>query len=100
VVHRLPEGFSLTNYQRKRMRPGDEGTEHLVYSDGLATVSVYVEMASADDNSLTGLSSMGAMNAYGAIVEGHQVVVVGEVPAVTVEMMAQSITSRRDGEND
>jgi len=99
VVHRLPEGFHLTNYQRKRMRPGGEGTEHLVYSDGLATVSVYVEMASADDNSLTGLSSMGAMNAYGAIVEGHQVVVVGEVPAVTVKMMAQSI-GRRDDAND
>lgn len=100
VVHRLPEGFSLTNYQRKRMRPDGKGTEHLVYSDGLATVSVYVEMASADDNPMTGLSSMGAMNAYGAIVEGHQAVVVGEVPAVTVEMMAQSIGSRRDGAND
>jgi sigma-E factor negative regulatory protein RseB len=100
VVQRLPDGFSLTNYQRKRMRPDGEGTEHLVYSDGLATVSVYVEMASADDNTLTGLSSMGAMNAYGAIVDGHQVVVVGEVPAVTVEMMAESIGSRRDGTHD
>jgi negative regulator of sigma E activity len=43
---------------------------------------------------------MGAMNAYGAIVDGHQVVVVGEVPAVTVEMMAESIGSRRDGTHD
>jgi sigma-E factor negative regulatory protein RseB len=100
VVHRLPDGFSLTNYQRKRMRPDGAGTEHLVFSDGLATVSVYVEMASADDNSLKGLSSMGAMNAYGAIVNGHQVVVVGEVPAVTVEMMARSVDARRDDTDD
>jgi sigma-E factor negative regulatory protein RseB len=100
VVQRLPDGFSLTHSQRKRMRPDGEGTLHLVYSDGLATVSVYVEMASADDNPLTGLSSMGAMNAYGAIVDGHQVVVVGEVPAVTVEMMARSIVVRRDGTHD
>ena len=99
-VRQLPEGFSLTNYQRKRMRPGGEGTEHLVYSDGLATVSVYVEMASADDNPLKGLSRMGAMNAYGTIVDGHQVVAVGEVPAVTVEMMARSIASRRDDPHD
>jgi sigma-E factor negative regulatory protein RseB len=99
-VRRLPEGFSLTNYQRKRMRPDGKGTEHLVYSDGLATVSVYVETASADDNPLTGLSRMGAMNAYGAIVDGHQVVVVGEVPEVTVEMMAHSIASRRDDAHD
>jgi sigma-E factor negative regulatory protein RseB len=100
VVHRLPDGFTLTHYQRKRMQPGGEGTEHLVYSDGLATVSVYVEMASADDDTLTGLSSMGAMNAYGTIVDGHQVVVVGEVPAVTVEMMARSIDGRGDGTHD
>jgi sigma-E factor negative regulatory protein RseB len=100
AVHRVPDGFRLTDYQRKRMRPDDEGTEHLVYSDGLATVSVYVEMATADDNSLTGLSSMGAMNAYGVVVNGHQVVAVGEVPAVTVEMMARSVDARRDDAHD
>jgi sigma-E factor negative regulatory protein RseB len=101
VVQRLPEGFTLTHYQRKHMRPGGESTDHMVYSDGLATVSVYVEVASADDNdTLTGLSRMGAMNAYGAMVGGRQVVVVGEVPAVTVEMMARSIGSRQDGAND
>ena len=100
AVQRLPDGFSLTNYQRKRMRPGSDGTEHLVYSDGLATVSIYVEMPSADDNSLKGLSSMGAMNAYGVQVDGHQVVAVGEVPAVTVEMMARSVTAREDQRHD
>jgi sigma-E factor negative regulatory protein RseB len=100
VVRRLPDGFRLTDHQRKRMGPGDASTEHLVYSDGLATVSVYVETASADDNSLRGLSSMGAMNAYGAVVNGHQVVAVGEVPAVTVEMMARSVEARRADAHD
>jgi sigma-E factor negative regulatory protein RseB len=100
VVKWLPEGFNLTYFQRKRMRPGGKGTEHMVYSDGLATVSVYVELASADDNTLKGLSSMGAMNTYGTVVGGHQVVVVGEVPAVTVETMARSIATRQDGAND
>ncbi len=100
VVKRLPEGFTLTSYQRKHMRPGGAGTEHMVYGDGLATVSVYVELASADDNILTGLSSMGAMNTYGIVVGGHQVMVVGEVPAVTVEMMAHSIATRQEAAND
>jgi hypothetical protein len=40
------------------------------------------------------------MNAFGAVVEGHQVVAVGEVPAVTVEMMAKSIGSRRVDAHD
>jgi sigma-E factor negative regulatory protein RseB len=72
----------------------------MVYSDGLATVSVYVELASADDNTLTGLSSMGAMNTYGIVLGGHQVMVVGEVPALTVKMMAHSIATRREAAND
>ncbi len=100
IVRRLPEGFELTNYQLKRMRPGSAATEHMVYSDGLATVSVYVETGTAEEDIFAGLSSMGAMNAYGAMVDGHQVTVVGEVPAVTVEMMARSVAMHSGGRND
>ena len=75
------------------MRPDSTGTEHLVFSDGLATVSVYVETVTGDSEPLGGLSSMGAVNAYGAVADGHQITVVGEVPAATVEMMARSTVS-------
>ncbi len=34
---------------------------------------------------------MGAVNAYGNMVERHQVTVVGEVPEITVRMIGQSI---------
>ena len=95
-VHWLPAGFRLMNYQRMHLQPDSEGTEHMVYSDGLATVSVYAEMTSADANAFTGLSSRGAMNAFGAVVEGHQITVVGEVPPVTVERMARSVDARQD----
>jgi len=91
TVSRLPSGFELTNFQLKRMHPGNGATEHMVYSDGLATVSVYVENGPADGDVITGLSGMGAMNAYGIRIDGHQVTVVGEVPAATVEMMARSV---------
>jgi sigma-E factor negative regulatory protein RseB len=89
-VQRLPGGFRMTDYQRRRMRPDSSGAEHLVFSDGLATVSVYVETVTGDSEPLGGLSSMGAVNAYGAVADGHQITVVGEVPAATVEMIARS----------
>lgn len=92
-VGRLPDGFSMTHYQRKRMQPDGQDTEHMVFSDGLATVSVYVESLASDNAGFTGLSGMGAMNAFGIIIDGHQITVVGEVPAVTVEMMARSVAS-------
>jgi sigma-E factor negative regulatory protein RseB len=100
IVRRLPAGFDMTNYQLKRMHADGDATEHMVYSDGLATVSVYVETGAAGEDAFTGSSSMGAMNAFGVVVDGYQVTVVGEVPAVTVEMMAASVTARAGVRDD
>jgi sigma-E factor negative regulatory protein RseB len=91
-VRQLPDGFKLTHIQEKRMREDAEAAEHMVFSDGLATVSVYVEKREHQDDSLNGLSSMGAMNAYGLMVDGYQVMVVGEVPPATVRMIAHSLS--------
>lgn len=100
IVRRLPAGFDMTNYQLKRMHADGDATEHMVYSDGIATVSVYVETGAGEADAFTGLSSMGAMNAFGVVADGHQVTVVGEVPAVTVEMMASSVTARAGARDD
>jgi sigma-E factor negative regulatory protein RseB len=40
---------------------------------------------------LQGGSQLGSMNAFGTQVDGHQVLVVGEVPAATVQHIAASI---------
>ena len=90
-VARLPAGFELTHFQHQRMRQDGAAAAHMVYSDGLATVSVYVEQLSAAGDAFSGLSTMGAVNAYGLQLDGHQVTVVGEVPPVTVEMIARSV---------
>jgi sigma-E factor negative regulatory protein RseB len=63
---------------------------HMVYSDGLASVSVFIETSQGTAKHLQGASSMGAVNAFGNAVDGHYVTVVGEVPAKTVQSMAQS----------
>lgn len=97
AVKRLPAGFELTDFQHKRMRKDGASVEHLVFSDGLATMSVYVEKLQSDDDAFQGLSSMGAMNAFGAVVEGYQVTVVGEVPPATVQMVASSVESTGPG---
>jgi sigma-E factor negative regulatory protein RseB len=92
VVKRLPAGFELTDFQRKRIRKDGASVEHMVFSDGLATMSVYVEKLGPDDKAFQGLSSMGAMNAFAAVVDDYQVTVIGEVPAVTVQMVASSVS--------
>jgi sigma-E factor negative regulatory protein RseB len=63
---------------------------HLVYSDGLASVSVFIEKKQVGGKHLQGAATMGAVNAFGNSVEDYFVTVVGEVPEKTVRSMAQS----------
>lgn len=86
----LPAGFQLAMHEVREFPGGSEPVEHFIYSDGLASVSVYVE-PNLDEEPFTGHSRMGALNAYGHQVDGHQVTVVGEVPAATVVRIAESI---------
>jgi sigma-E factor negative regulatory protein RseB len=95
TVTQLPAGFNMADSQRRRVRQGGEHAEHMVFTDGLATVSVYVEKMIANQKEFTGLSNMGAMNAYGAVLGDHQVTVVGEVPAATVQSVAHSVSRRQ-----
>ncbi len=86
----LPAGFALKMDKVQQLPGRSHPVRHLIYSDGLATVSVYIEPDSQADP-IEGALQMGAMNAYGRAFEGHQAIVVGEVPAATVEQMAQAL---------
>jgi len=101
TVNRLPEGFMLTQHTMRYSQPVViEKTNpsqkqladllHLVYSDGLASVSVFIEKNKGVGNHLQGVSTMGAINAFGNAVDGYFVTAVGEVPVRTVQSMAQS----------
>lgn len=92
AITQLPPGFSLG---AREWRGGGDApaAEHHLYTDGLATVSVYVEPSNSA-NGFAGTSSMGAVSAFGRVVEGHQTVVVGEVPVQTVRMIGRGIERR------
>lgn len=68
---------------------------HMVYSDGLAAVSVFIEPLEGRPAVRTGLASMGAINIYTREVANHIVTVVGEAPAVSVQRIADAVEYRR-----
>ena len=90
-IDQLPEGFVKVSHNRFTKAPSHPPTEHLVFSDGLATISVFVEKLDGTPPLLQGSSQMGSMNAFGTVVSGHQILVVGEVPAATVQRIAIAI---------
>lgn len=95
VVTRLPQGFEQVLHKRFTESSSSE-TEHIVFTDGLATVSVFLEKLQGAEPVLDGASRMGAMNAFGLVINDYQVMVVGEVPIATVEMIGSSMEFRQD----
>lgn len=83
--HNVPAGYQLKNYHLRDKAENMGTMEHFVFSDGLATVSVYIEAPSA--TGLNGEATLGAVNALGAQMNGHQLTIVGEVPVVTLKML-------------
>jgi sigma-E factor negative regulatory protein RseB len=95
IVGQLPPGFRRTE-QVRRLVPGKVfPVNHLVYWDGLASVSLFIEPVTAGMVPRVGGLSQGATNIQISIHDGHQVVVMGEVPAVTVAQFANSVTFRK-----
>jgi len=84
----LPPGFSPVMYDHWR-DAGGQPVEHFVLSDGLASVSVYVE--GDPQEGLQGSTHIGAVYAAGGRVADHQITVVGEVPLETVEAVLTGI---------
>lgn len=87
----LPEGFTLIAHQNRLRANNGAHIEQRVYSDGLSSVSVFIEKMRSQHSHFYGGSHMGAVNAFGSVIHAHFVTVVGEVPAVTVEKIGAAI---------
>ena len=87
----IPKGFQITGQTRKRMPMKNREVEHIILSDGLVTISVYIEKVDGE-NGFEGLSTMGGISAYGRLLVGHQVTVMGEAPAETVRQIAYAVS--------
>lgn len=88
----VPQGFQLKDNDIQAMATSDMPVGHLVYSDGLAMVSVFVEKLMPEEPPLQGYSARGAVNAFSRIANDHQVTVVGELPLTTVRRIAASVS--------
>jgi sigma-E factor negative regulatory protein RseB len=80
----------------KRRLGESRSAGQVVYSDGLAAVSVFIEsLEGRSDPVRPGLASMGAIHIYTREVANHVVTVVGEAPAASVQRIANSVEYSR-----
>lgn len=103
AVASLPAGF-------RRVQRGDgkqvhKPSSHLMFTDGLASVSVFIESAGTPPamsregtpRKANGPAQLGSASAYTAHIEGYRVTAVGEVPPATVKAIAEALRPDTDG---
>jgi len=94
-AHWVPDGFTMASSDIRNMPSSAKSVDTLMYSDGLAVFSVFIE--EMPENATTNLvSRSGATVAVSEVVKGpkdahHLVTVVGEIPTATAQKIAQSI---------
>jgi sigma-E factor negative regulatory protein RseB len=92
-------GAALPGFRKivevRRMLRDERPVGQLVYSDGLAAVSVFIEPISGhSDAARHGVARMGAVNVYRREVADHLVTVVGEAPASSVQQIGDTVVYR------
>lgn len=87
IEPRVPEGFHLVNAGHGRGASGDV-FRHLLFSDGLASFSIYIEDASVDGVG-SRIETIGPVHIFTARAQGRMYTVVGEVPSATVRFVGR-----------
>jgi sigma-E factor negative regulatory protein RseB len=87
----LPPGFRLIANRRQVVPGVDQPVQHLIFSDGIATISVFIEPSRPEGPAPPESSSVGSANAFTTVVHGRVVTAVGEVPLETVRDVARSV---------
>jgi sigma-E factor negative regulatory protein RseB len=90
----LPPGFHLAA-QMDQMMPGvTVPVTHLVFSDGVATVSVFIQTAvfhDAPSQAGATMAQVGSSSAFTSVRSGHKFVALGEVPPATVRYIIDGL---------
>ena len=90
-VSNVPTGFQLVS-ERMRMMPNRaQPVSHLVFSDGLATMSVFVEPMSNPPRTAEATNEDGALSVFVRPMGEHMVTVLGEVPPAAAQQAGRSV---------
>lgn len=89
-------GFTKSAGMKRRLNSGSAEMTHVVFSDGLAAISVFIEpLSPQSETRQTGLFSVGGINVYKRITDTYALTVLGEVPAATLKRLGDGIEHRK-----
>lgn len=91
----LPVGYTKVDH-RALVVPGKATTvDQMIFSDGIGSVSVFIEPLTKGMRPKTGHMQVGSTNMCANVIDGHQVTVVGEVPEATVMQISKAVSLKK-----
>ena len=91
----VPDGFRLNTNNEKTSPAEGEYLQHMIYSDGVSMVSIFIEKIDATESLQAGPQNIGGVNVYARTAGDYQVTAVGEVPSATVMRIVDSVMAGR-----
>jgi len=89
-----PPGYRKVLEMHKQINASGNEQTHLVFTDGFAAVSVFIENQKKR-GFRTGLSKEGTLNVYRRVVDGDFVTVIGDAPVSAITLIGDSVVSSR-----
>ena len=86
-----PPGYGQVQGAMRSLPGKPEPVTHLVFSDGLSVLSMFVEPVNPQVQGLHGLSAEGAIGVYARKVDGYSVTTLGEVPSMALIETGNSV---------
>ena len=87
-------GFRKVVATRRQAAPGSPESLHVVFSDGLASISVFIEPGGLAGEPET-VSAVGPVNVYRRQLGEDRLVIMGEVPAIALRKLGDGIERKR-----
>lgn len=87
-------GFRLQHCQKRHAPGAVSDSLHCIFSDGLASVSLFLESAPAKTDVHETRSAMGATHTLQTQAQRHAVTLMGEVPPATLKLFASALERR------
>ena len=98
-IENLPPGFVERLAVIRKLPLNPKPVYHIVLADALSRISVFVTRLPEDRQVKSRQFSRKALNGYITVRDGHQVTVIGGVPAETVRMIGDSVHRSADSMN-
>ncbi len=96
VTTDLPAGYRKVDHIQRAVHGKKTMIDQLIFSDGIGSVSLFIEPMTKGQRPKKGHMLMGSTSMCANVVDGHQIIVVGEVPEKTVQSIAKAVSFKND----